>query len=90
MKTSIPKIVNVRPKKDSGISAVIQPENFQSLPAVKEQLMEAVTCARDSNFNSCLIILYDTEDRGTASFGNFRNQKDVLDCVDLWKFRHLI
>lgn len=81
------KIVNVK-FKDPKIVAIKDPESERSKELIT-YFIAAIEELRVGRYTGGAILLYDKEDNGLYTSYMFNTQKDCLDCLELFKFRHL-
>lgn len=85
MKTSIPKIVNVKFKPFS----VLNVEQQYVSKDIKPYLQDALNEAGNTKYSGIVIALYDETDGGVYSSAYFASQYNLLKCIDIIKHRHV-
>jgi hypothetical protein len=84
VKTSIPKIINVRFKPFT----VIKPAEYKS-EEIKPLILDALDEASAEQYDGIIIALYDSQTGGVYSSALFKSQSDFLRCLEIAKHRHI-
>lgn len=88
MKTSIPKIVNVR-LKNGNIPVLVPKQETQNSVSTRDALYTMLEESYIQNYDCGMFLMYSTEDKRTFTMISFKTDKDFMECLEIAKIRGL-